>query len=81
MACGTPAVVADRGSLPEITGGCALMVDPDSPEAIGGAIRRLAEDGSLRRELRRRGLDWVRPFTWERTARETFDAYRCAISD
>lgn len=81
MACGTPAVVADRGSLPEITGGCALTVDPDSPEAIGGAIRRLAEDDSLRRELRRRGLDWVRPFTWERTARETFDAYRRAISD
>jgi alpha-1,3-rhamnosyl/mannosyltransferase len=80
MACGTPAVVADRGALPEITGGCALTADPESAEAIGAAIRSLVHDDSLRRELRRRGLDWVRPFTWERTARETFDAYRCAVS-
>jgi glycosyltransferase involved in cell wall biosynthesis len=81
MACGTPALVADRGSLPEITGGCALAVDPESAEAIGAAIRRLAQDESLRRELRQRGLDWVRPFTWERTARETLACYRSAASD
>jgi glycosyltransferase involved in cell wall biosynthesis len=81
MACGTPALVANRGSLPEITGGCALPVDPESAEAIGAAIRRLAHDESLRRELRQRGLDWVRPFTWERTALETLAAYRGAASD
>ncbi len=81
MACGTPAVVADRGSLPEITGGCALAVDPESAEAIGAAIRRLAHDAALRRELRQRGLGWVRPFTWERAARETLAVYRAAASD
>ena len=80
MACGTPAVVADRGSLPEITGGCALTVDPESAEAIGDAIRQLAHDEPLRRELRQRGLDWVRPFTWERTVRETLGVYRGAAS-
>jgi glycosyltransferase involved in cell wall biosynthesis len=81
MACGTPAIVADRGALPEITGGCALTLDPASAEAIGAAIRRLACDDSLRRELRQRGLDWVRPFTWERAARETLEVYRGAVSD
>jgi len=67
--------------LPEITGGCALTADPESAEAIGAAIRRLAHDESLRRELRQRGLDWVRSFTWERTARETLACYRGATSD
>jgi alpha-1,3-rhamnosyl/mannosyltransferase len=81
MACGTPAVVADRGSLPEITGDCALTVDPDSAEAIGAAIRRLAHDDALRGDLRQRGLGWVRRFTWERTARETIEVYRAAESD
>jgi glycosyltransferase involved in cell wall biosynthesis len=81
MACGTPAVVADRSSLPEITGGCALTVDPGSAEAIGAVIQRLVCDDSLRQELRQRGLDWVRSFTWEHTAREMLEVYRGAVSD
>ncbi|HEY5657288.1 MAG TPA: glycosyltransferase family 1 protein [Myxococcota bacterium] len=81
MACGTPALIADRGALPEVTGGCALAADPESAEAIGAAIRRLAQDESLRDELRVRGLEWVRPFTWERTARETLAVYRSAVAD
>ena len=67
--------------MPEIVADCALTVDPESAEAIGAAIRRLAHDESLRRELRQRGFDWVRPFTWERTARETLARYRDAVSD
>ena len=80
MACGTPAVVADRGALPETTGGCALEVDPDSPEAIGDAIRRLVDDAALAAQLRVRGLEWVQAFTWERTARASLDVYREARS-
>lgn len=76
MACGTPAVVADRGALPEITAGSALEVDPEAPEAIGDAIRRLVEDEALRRELGRRGLERAREFSWQRTARETLRVYR-----
>lgn len=80
MACGTPAVVADRGALPEVTGDCALQADPDSPEAIGDAIRRLVDDAALAEQLRVRGLEWVRSFTWERTARMSLDVYREALS-
>jgi glycosyltransferase involved in cell wall biosynthesis len=79
MACGTPVVAANRGALPEITGGCALEVDPESPQAIGAAIRRLVRDETLRRELGRRGLEWVGAFSWERTARETLAVYRDAV--
>ncbi|MDH5565898.1 MAG: glycosyltransferase family 4 protein [Myxococcales bacterium] len=79
MACGTPAVVANRGALPEITGGCALEADPADPQAIGAAIRRLAQDRALREDLRRRGLAWVRSFTWQRAARETLAVYRDAV--
>jgi len=79
MACGTPVVAADRGALPEITGGCALAVDPESPQAIGAAIQRLAGDEALRSDLGRRGLAWARAFNWERTARETLAVYRGAV--
>ena len=40
MACGTPAIVSDRSCLPEITGGCALMVDPDDVAALSQACAR-----------------------------------------
>ncbi len=76
MACGTPAVVADRGALPEIAGGCALEADPDSPEAIADAIRRLVEGGAEVETLRRRGLERARDFRWSRAARETLALYR-----
>jgi glycosyltransferase involved in cell wall biosynthesis len=81
MACGTPAVVSNRGALPEVTGGFALTADPDSPEEIGNAIRRLEEDSALRSEIRQRGIEWAREFTWERTAQETLDVYREATAD
>jgi hypothetical protein len=53
---------------------------PASSETLA-ETRRLVHDESLRHELRQRGLDWVRPFTRERTARETLDCYRGAASD
>jgi glycosyltransferase involved in cell wall biosynthesis len=81
MACGTPAVIADRGALPEVTGGCALAANPDDADAIAAAIRKLATDTNLRAALRARGLAWVRRFRWERTARETLAVYRSARAD
>jgi glycosyltransferase involved in cell wall biosynthesis len=76
MACGTPVVVSDRGSLPEVVGEAGLIVNPqDDVELVYGVVRALT-DGRLRAELRQRGLDRVRSFTWERTARQTLAQYR-----
>lgn len=79
MACGTPALVANRGALPELTAGCAAEVDPDSPEEIAAAIRRIARGEAG--ELGRRGRARAGAFTWERTARETLDVYRAAFRE
>jgi len=80
MGCGTPAVIADRASLPEIAGDAALQVDPDDHEALAAAIGRVLDDSSLRAELVRRGLDRARAFTWERTARQTLDLYERVLA-
>jgi len=76
MACGTPVVVSDRGSLPEVVGEAGLIVNPqDDVQVVYGVVRALT-DGRLRAEQRQRGLDRVRNFTWERTARQTLAQYR-----
>jgi glycosyltransferase involved in cell wall biosynthesis len=81
MACGTPVVVSDRGSLPEVVGEAGLIVNPqDDVQLVYGVVRALT-DGRLRAELRQRGLDRARSFTWERTARQTLAQYRAIAQE
>jgi alpha-1,3-rhamnosyl/mannosyltransferase len=76
LACGVPSLAADRTSLPEVAGGAALLVDPDSPESIGGALERLLSDEALRSDLEARGLVQAKKFTWRACAEATLEAYK-----
>jgi glycosyltransferase involved in cell wall biosynthesis len=76
MACGTPIVASDRGSLPEVVGDAGLTVDPTDVDGLADAAVRVLADPLLRADLRRRGIERARSFTWERTAAATLDLYR-----
>ncbi len=80
MACGTPAIVSNTSSLPEVCGDAALQVNPLDVEAIAGAIDRILSDHDLADDLRRRGLARAEQFTWERAAREVLRAYEQVLS-
>jgi glycosyltransferase involved in cell wall biosynthesis len=73
MACGCPVVTSSAGSCPEVAGDAGLVVDPDDDAAIAGAIERVVTRPEVAADLRRRGLERSRRFTWERTALETLD--------
>ncbi len=80
MACGVPLVATTGGALPEVvgtSGDTGLLVPPDDPEALAGALRTVLDDPDLARRLgeggRRRVLG---RFTWEATARGTAEQYR-----
>jgi len=75
FACGVPVVASDTTSLPEVAGNAALLVDPENPEAIANAVRRLMEKPALRRQLVQKGFKRARLFTWEKTARLTLKVY------
>jgi len=76
MACGTPVVCSNAASLPEVVGDAAIMVDPYDVEGLAEAMLRVLTDASLREELRERGLERAKQFTWEHTARETLKVYQ-----
>jgi glycosyltransferase involved in cell wall biosynthesis len=76
MAAGTPVVTSNRSALPEVAGDAAILVDPESAEAIGLALRDLTQTEELRRELSRRGVERARLFTWEKAVAETWNVYR-----
>jgi glycosyltransferase involved in cell wall biosynthesis len=75
LACGTPAVVADASSLPEVVGDAALRVPPDDVAGWAEALWRLLGDAALREELRRRGLARAAQFSYEQVARTTIEVY------
>lgn len=76
MACGAPIITGTGSALPEVAGDAALYVDPHDPEQLGVEIERLVSDRQLHTQLRNKGFERVKQFTWERAAQSTLDLYR-----
>ncbi len=79
MACGTPVLSAATSSLPEVVGDAGLLLPPLDVAAWSQALWRVASDGALREELRRRGLARAARFSWRRAAEQTLAVYREAL--
>jgi glycosyltransferase involved in cell wall biosynthesis len=79
MACGTPVVTTTGGSLPEVAGDAAALVEPGDADALAAAIAKLAGDSGERQAAAARGRARAAGFTWERCADLTVAAYRRAL--
>lgn len=75
MASGVPIVTSNFGALAEVAGEAAVQVDPFSVEAMADGIAQVVASRALRQELVARGLQRVKNFTWEDTARRTLEVY------
>jgi glycosyltransferase involved in cell wall biosynthesis len=80
MACGCPVICSTRGSLGEVVGDAAAIVDPEDVASITQQLTALAGDASLREQLRIAGLAQAKNFTWEKTAAETLKVYHRATT-
>jgi len=76
MACGTPCVVSNSSSLPEVTGSAALLFNPTSSEGFEDCIVRVLTQPELSSSLRQEGLRQSALFPWSRAAEETLQVYR-----
>jgi glycosyltransferase involved in cell wall biosynthesis len=79
MACGTPVVVADASSLPEVAGDAGLCVPPHDVRAWTDALHRAMTDAVWRTQAAERGLAQASRYTWQDTARQTIRSYACAL--
>jgi glycosyltransferase involved in cell wall biosynthesis len=75
MACGTPVVCSTATSLPEVAGDAAVLIDPYDHAALADALVAVARDGALASQLRTRGLERAKQFTWARAARDYAEMY------
>ena len=79
MACGTPVVVSDRSSLPEVVDDAGIVVPADDPDAWRAELERLLGDTELAADLRHRGILRAAEFSWPRAARQTWNAIDDAV--
>lgn len=70
QACGTPVVVSNRASLPEVVGKSGILVDPWKVSELVDAVNSLLQDERLRALYRKRGLENVKRFDWQNTAKQ-----------
>jgi glycosyltransferase involved in cell wall biosynthesis len=75
MAHGIPVVASNRSAIPEVAGDAALLVDPESIEELGEALRRLAAEQRLREDLARRGRERAFQFPWRAAVERTWGVY------
>ena len=83
MACQTPVVCSDKGSLKEIIGDdLAFVCDPANPESIALKIEQaLSLSASGREKLGERLQKHASKFSWSKTAQETVEVYKLAAKN
>jgi glycosyltransferase involved in cell wall biosynthesis len=80
MAVSTPVLAGDAAAVPEVTGGAAMLVDPEDDRAITEGIRRIVTDGPRRAELIERGRGRVAHYDLATTGAAARAALACAGS-
>lgn len=80
MRSGVPVITSNRGSLAEIVGNYALIVDPESVDSIAtGMEYAISLSSSKRKQIVDSGITHAQKFTWEKTAKETLETYETLI--
>lgn len=71
MSNGCPVICSDAGSLKEVCGDAAILIDPTHPEELKNAIEKLWNDENLQNALREKGFQQAKKFSWQETAKKT----------
>ncbi|MBU8871918.1 MAG: glycosyltransferase family 4 protein [Gemmatimonadales bacterium] len=75
MAAELPVLTSNRGAMAEVGGDCVLLADPERPREIAAKLEILAWQRAIVDDLRLRGLERAKNWTWERTAQLTSEVY------
>ncbi len=73
---GCAVVLSNRSSLPEVGADAALYFDPEDDDSMADSIERVVTDDALNADLRRKGIERLRDFSCDKTARQTLEIYQ-----
>ncbi len=75
MSVGTPVVAAAGGSIPEVCGDAALLVDPGDPAELAAGIDRALTDNAFAQRLVASGRERASEYSWSTTVHEMVRVY------
>ena len=75
FSCGCPAVISNTSSLPEVGGDAALYFDPQDADSILQAVKQVVYNKTLADEMRKKGSNQLKNFSWQKCALETKKVY------
>ncbi len=81
MSYGVPVAVSRRSSLPEVVGEAGVYFDPENAQDMADQMLRVLNDQNLRDDLRRRGPERAKEFTWRKTAQATWAVFENAFGN
>ena len=74
MTVGCPVITTRHTSLPEVCGDAVLYVEPGDHAEFGNALIAVEQNASLREDLRTRGYQQSKTFSWNQAATVFLDA-------
>jgi len=80
MALNCPVISSNTSCLPEIYQDSVLYFNPRSPQDLSKKIKKLLENPNLRQKLIKKGQQQLTQYSWEKTAKETLQAYQKILS-
>lgn len=80
MSAGVPVVASERGAIPEVTAGCADLVEPTDVDGLAAALSRVLTDDAHAERMALRGLERARAFDWDQSAGALAAAYAAAVA-
>lgn len=80
MACGTPVMISDASSLPEVAGEAGQKLPPHDITAWSDALNRAMNDSNWRDQASQRGLVEAQRYSWQTTAQQTLRSYEWALN-
>lgn len=75
LACGTPTMVSNVSSLPEVVGAAAIQVSPTDIDMMAAQLVVLTHDAVLRATLRTTGPVQANLFCWHAAAQQVLQQY------
>ena len=79
FSCGCPVILSNTSSFPEVAADAAEYFNPEDEMSMIAAVKKMLYDEGMRAELRRRGFERLKYFSWEKTVSETKKVYESLL--
>lgn len=76
MACGTPTIVSNTASLPEVVGDASPVVSPNNVDKLAKIMKDVVNNTITSRRLHTLGIEQAKQFSWEKAARQTQEVFK-----